>query len=348
MLPKYRATILNFVIGTTLLLAHVPVVNAHQVKTTQEDQICQDDQPEENSSKPSKRLPTASKVKSKDNNDVDPKQNEEFCQIPKMSETDNSSTSDKNFTDVDTHNADSNNLEEPSSHQSEGSNQDSHDFNFSIQLNTGGGASSESGETFPDTNTPSSTEPEIFSPTPSQVEPDVESNFEKPSKTPSPSPKPQPKKPVKPKLIKKIKESKHRRSRQLTNKSSVPSLKPMKEGIKPPKQIKPNKKAQIKDKRHIEQGVIKPNRPKQKRMFGKNLSKIPSQSYPFYNQKYRQPLKRGTLTYPAPFRQNSFKNTSHSLRNSFRFWPHLRNQLRPHNVFRHSIPRTQQIHRLHH
>jgi hypothetical protein len=288
------------------------VVNAHQAKTTQEAQICQDDQLEESTSKPSKKMPTLSKVKSEDNN-ADLKGNEEFCRMPKTtSETDNSGASDEDFTDANIQNGNFDNLEESLGHQSEGGNQDSHDFNFSFQLNTGGGASSESGGTFSDTNVPSSTEPEIFSPTPSQGKPDVESNFEKPSKPSAPSPKPQPKKPIKPKLINEDKKSKHSPSKQLKNRSSIPPLKPMKEGIRPPKQIKLNRSL---------------NRSKKKDPFGYNPSKIPSQSHPFYNRKHGQQFKRGHLTYPASFRQNQF---------------------RPRSIFRPSTPRNQRIHRLHH
>jgi hypothetical protein len=218
-----------FIVSATLLWHTVPRAEAKEAKVTTEAPVCKKEQVVDNEYlKPSaKTMQEISKSHLQNKGGESSGQNAELCQTPETDEVpetaeinsdetvetpDNSGvSSDEDMVEpsnpIDPSNNEWSIPNDPTLTQPSVSEQDSHDLNFSIQMNTGGGTSSDSGENFPEPDISSPNESEASPPIPEKPVPATEGSVEQPTKPHRPHLKPQQAKPHHPK---KHKEKQHK------------------------------------------------------------------------------------------------------------------------------------------
>jgi hypothetical protein len=311
---KNNLLILRILIGFTIFWHTVPRALAQEANVTTNSPICQEEQVEERYLKPSaKKMQKLSKPPQRDGDEENSEKNGEFCQpseTPKV-------TSEESFNDFSTGTdpyADSAVTPEiPAAPSPSISNQDSHDLNlnFSIHLNSGGGTSSDGNESFPESDSPSPTEPESTSDTGEVDLPATRNHSRKSSKFPSAHLKAPRKKLHKPKANK-LEQHKPRKLRQNNKLLKRDRLKRL--------HHKPNKPF-----------LKKPNRINKPVQRIKTIHRKPIKN--FQNLKIRDKSYRDKL---PPIRRKP---------NTRKVHPLFRPGIRPHRVYKPTVPQFRRIHR---
>jgi hypothetical protein len=362
MLSKYLITFLRLFIGGIIFWNTIPRAEAQEFNANNEAPTCKNERVVEN--KDSK--PPVKKVEEKSKSDLEGEaenssaQDEESCPTPATDETENIEDSSNGSSNAsDPYASDSNSSEEPTSLPN-GSNTDSHDVNFSLQLNTGGGTSPDSGLSLPEGNISPTVEPDPSSPIPSQPLPDGETNPASRSLSPQPK-KPQQTKHKKGeqnkpnKSHKDKKDSKRDRLNQRMNKPNKSPLEESKQVNKSERKTNPNThRNPLKQLRNSEtqnnsyQDQLpsmrrKPNAQKQ-RVKGHR-----SELHPIHQRKMRKTVKPNlnhpTDSSPKIYTPRVHRQLPHSLKNRPHLHPRIRQNMSPHKVFRPSVPKNNRTHR---
>lgn len=291
MLSKYLIALLRIFIGATLFWQTIPRAEAQKFNANSEAPSCKNEQVVEN--KDSK--PPVKKVEEKSKSDLGGEaenssaQNEESYPTPATDKTENiEDSSNGSSNDSDSSAGDSNPSKEPSS-LSNGGSTDSHDINFSLDLNLGGGSTAppDSGtETMP----PETDQTEPSSINPSQNVPTSSKDAESQELVP-PNQKPETKKPHKNKAEKHRKKT-HKETRTKEQHS---------------KQIR--KKDHFKDKNHGNKPKdVKSRKHRPEKSLERSLNKPSGLHRPKSDRKSRTFLKRHLRNHPRRIYSNPHRS----------------------------------------
>lgn len=369
---QYIIIPLRILFSATLFWHTVPRAEAKEVKVTTEAPVCREEQVVDNKYlKPSaKKMQEIFKSHLKNKDGEFSAQDEEPCQTPEADEVPETTerpgvSSDEDVVEpsnpINPYSHELSIPNEPNLTQPSVSNQDSHDLNFSIQLNTGGGTSSDSGGSFPETDTPSPTQLEASPPMPETALPTTESNFEQPPELPrSPlkphKPKADTEKHNKPKKLDKDgKASKHDRLNRRMNKPDKSSSKESNQVNKYERQTNPNTHRnplkQIRDS-ETQNNSYQDRLPPMRRKPNAQRQRVKGRRSEFHPTRQREMRKtiRPNLNHPPDsspkiHTPSVLRQLPHSMRNRPYFHPRVRQNMSPYRVFRPSAPRIHRIHK---
>ncbi len=320
MLSKYLIALLRIFIGATLFWQTIPRAEAQEFNANSEAPSCKNEQVVEN--KDSK--PPVKKVEEKSKSDLGGEaenssaQNEESCQTPATDETENiEDSSNGSSNDSDSSPGDSNPSEEPSS-LSNGGSTDSHDINFSLDLNLGGGSTTSpdsSTETMPpetDQTDPSSISPSQNTPTSSEGGDSQE--------LASPNPKPEVQKPHKNKA------EKHQKKTHKKTQAKEQHLRQAHKKVHLKDKSHDNKPKRVKSRKHRPEQSLKrsldksslPHRPKRDRKEKNTLKHSPRQNHPKSRHGSSDFQRQRSQFYPSRNRLRKSVSPTKVLRNPSR------------------------------
>jgi hypothetical protein len=382
---QYMIIPLRILFSATLFWHTVPRAEAKEVKVTTETPICKEEQVTDNAylKSSAKKMQEISKSHSKNKDSESSGQDEVSCQTPEADEVpETAKTSDAETVEtpetsevspdedvVEPSNPYSNELSvpnEPNLPQPSVSNQDSHDLNFSIQLNTGGGTSSDSSGSFPEPNTPLPTQPEASPPMPEANLPTTEGNFEQPPEPSRPDLKPPRKKPHKQKAEieernkpkKPRKDDKASKRDRLNRRMNKPDRSPLQESEqvnRSERTTNPNtyrnplkriRDSETQDKRYRDRLPSMNRKPNvQKQRVKGHRSKLNPIRQRKMRTTIRPNLNRPTDSSPKIYMPRVHRQLPHSLKNRPHLRPRVQQNMSPHKVFRPSAPRIHRIHR---